>query len=60
LEAIDIDPGNRGFIVREKTLLTSDGTEIFKYFGLKRKVFVPLGVEVLQNSCFEHWSTLQN
>jgi hypothetical protein len=52
LEAIDIGLGNRWFIVRESTLLTSDGTEIVRGFGLERNVFVVMEVERLQNSCF--------
>jgi hypothetical protein len=53
LEAIHIDPGNRGFIVRGNTLLTSDGTEIVRSFGFGPEIFVPSEVEVLQNLCFE-------
>jgi hypothetical protein len=53
LEDIDIDPGNRSFIVRGNTLLTSDGTGIVRSFGLEREIFVPSEVEVLHNSCFE-------
>jgi hypothetical protein len=53
MEAIDIGAGNRRFSVRGKTLLTSDGTEIVRYFGIEREIFVPSEVEVLQKSCFE-------
>jgi hypothetical protein len=53
LEAIVIDSGNRRFMVRVNTLLTSDGTEIVRSFGLEREIFVPMEVEVLRKSCFE-------
>jgi hypothetical protein len=53
LEEIDIDPGNRTFIVSGNTLLTSDGTEIVRSFGLKREIIVGSEVGVLQKSCFE-------
>jgi hypothetical protein len=53
LEQIDIDRWNRTFIVSENTLLTSDGTEIVRSFGLELKIFVGKEVEVLRNSCFE-------
>jgi hypothetical protein len=53
LEEIDIDPGNRRFILGENILLTPDGTEIVRCFGLEREIFVPSEVEVLQKSCCE-------
>jgi hypothetical protein len=52
LKAIDIASGNRRFIIRDDTLFTSDGTEIVKSFGLKRRIFIPRDVEVLQDLCF--------
>jgi hypothetical protein len=59
LEEIDIDPGNQRFIIRENTLLTSDGTEIVKPLGLRREIFVPSEVEVLHGSCFESMEPLR-
>jgi hypothetical protein len=41
--------------VRADTLFTADGTEIVKSFGLKRKIIVPLKVEILRKSSFESW-----
>jgi hypothetical protein len=58
LEAVSIDQGNRSFILRETTLLTSDGTEIVRSFGIRRKIVVPREVEILQKSCFELLHTL--
>jgi hypothetical protein len=58
LKAIDIDPGNRNFIVRGNTLVTSDGTELVKTFGPERDIFVVREVEVLHNSCFESFKYL--
>jgi hypothetical protein len=52
LEEITLDPGNRKFIIRGNTLLTSDRTVIVKYLGLEREVFVPCEVEILHRSCF--------
>jgi hypothetical protein len=53
LEAINIAAGNRSFVFRGNTLLTSDGTEIVKCFGVEGRIIVPREVEVLQNSCFQ-------
>jgi hypothetical protein len=53
LEEIDIDPGNQRFILGENILLTPDGTEIVRCFGLEREILVPMEVEVLQKSCCE-------
>jgi hypothetical protein len=53
LEAIDVDPRNRRFIVRGNALLTSDGTEIVRCFGFEREIFLPIRVELLQKSRFE-------
>jgi hypothetical protein len=59
LEEINLDPGNRRFIIRGNTLLTSDWTEIVRSFGIKREIFVPSEVEILQKSCFESSGYLQ-
>jgi hypothetical protein len=53
LMEINVDPGNQRFIIRRNSLLTSDGTEIVRSFGIQREIFVPREVEVLQKSCFE-------
>jgi hypothetical protein len=53
LEAIDIAPGNRRFMIRESNLLTSEGTEIVRDFGLEREIFVRNEVEVRHKSCCE-------
>jgi hypothetical protein len=58
LEMIDIAPGNRRFFLTGNTLLTSDGTEIVKSFGMQQKIFVPREVEILQTSSFESLSEL--
>jgi hypothetical protein len=39
--------------------LTSDGTEIVRYFGSERRVIVPRDVEVLQKSCFQSINSLE-
>jgi hypothetical protein len=59
LEAIDIAAGNRRFIIRGNTLLTSDGTEIVRFFGFEREIIVPMEVEVLQKSCFASLECLE-
>jgi hypothetical protein len=53
LEEIDIDPGNRLFLVWGNALLTSDGREIVRSFSREREIFVSREVEVLRKSCFE-------
>jgi hypothetical protein len=52
LEVIDIAEGNQSFTVRGNALLTWNGGEIVKYFGLEQEIVVPMEVEVLHNSCF--------
>jgi hypothetical protein len=59
LEAVAIDPGNQRFIVRGRTLLTSDGTEIVRFFGIEGEIIVGKEVEVLQKSCFESFWQLR-
>jgi hypothetical protein len=56
LESIDIATGNESFIARGKTLLTSDGPRIVRYFGSQREIFVWKDVEVLEKSCFESFA----
>jgi hypothetical protein len=53
LGAIEIEPGNRKFIVEGDLLLTSDGCELVRYFGRELEVVVPSKVDVLGPSCFE-------
>jgi hypothetical protein len=60
LSEIVIAPENRKFAVEGNFLITSDGTEIVRYFGLGRDVIVPLKVEVLGKSCFESCRTVEN
>jgi hypothetical protein len=59
LLAISIAPGNQNFIVRGNALVTSDGTEIVKSFGLEREIYVASKVEVLHDSCFESLTHLK-
>jgi hypothetical protein len=58
LDEIDIAPGNQRFVVSENTLLTSNWTEIVRYFGRERKICVPSQVEILQSTCFESLGSL--
>jgi hypothetical protein len=50
---IRVAAGNRHFRVEGKMLLTLSGTEIVRYFGMEREVFVSKAVEVLRVSSFE-------
>jgi hypothetical protein len=59
LEEITITPGNRSLILRGNTLVTSDGTEIVKSFGLEREIFVAREVAILHKSCFESLKCLR-
>jgi hypothetical protein len=58
LQVIDFGPGNRRLMVRESTLLTSDGREIVTSLRLEREICVVKEVEVLRKSCFESWQCL--
>jgi hypothetical protein len=53
LFAIGVAPGSRNFRVEGNLLITSDGTEIVRSFGLDSKVLVGRSVKVLGKSCFE-------
>jgi hypothetical protein len=53
LWAIRIAPGSRKFIVEGNLLLTSDRTEIVRYFGRELELIVRKEVEILGKSCFE-------
>jgi hypothetical protein len=50
---IRVAPGNLHFRVEGNSLVTSNGTEIVRYFGLDREIAVGKQVRVLRKSCFE-------
>jgi hypothetical protein len=50
---IEIAPGSRNFTVEGNLLLTSDGTEIVRFFGQVLEIKVPAKVVILRKSCFE-------
>jgi hypothetical protein len=53
LISIQVAPGSLNFKIEGNLLLTFDGTEIVRYFGLDREIVVGNKVEVLGKSCFE-------
>jgi hypothetical protein len=53
LIAIQVVSENLHFKVEGNLLITSDGTEIVRYFGLDRDIIVRQEVKVFRNSCFE-------
>jgi hypothetical protein len=53
LISIQVAPGCLNFKVDGNLLLTSDGTEIVRYFGLDPGIVVGKKVKVLGKSCFE-------
>jgi hypothetical protein len=54
-----VAPGNQSFVVQGNMLLTSDRTEIVRYFGREREVFVAKSIEILRKSCFECTNQLE-
>jgi hypothetical protein len=56
---IRVAAGNRSFRTEGKLLLTFGGTEIVRYFGMSREVFVSKNVEVLRKSSFESCHSVQ-
>jgi hypothetical protein len=53
LFAIQVAPGSLNFKVERNLLLTADGTEIVRYFGLHREIVVGRRVKNLRKSSFE-------
>jgi hypothetical protein len=51
--SIQVAPGNLNFKVEGNLLITSDNTEIVRYFGLNREILVDKTFRVLGKSCFE-------
>jgi hypothetical protein len=50
---IRVVPGNLHFKVEGHFLVTSDATEIVRYFGLDRELHIGKTVRILRKSCFE-------
>jgi hypothetical protein len=50
---------NRNFRVQRHLILTFDGTEVVRCFGMERAVFVPQDVEILRESSFESCHHIQ-
>jgi hypothetical protein len=50
---IQVAPGNVNFKIEGSQLVTSDGTELVRYFGVDREIFVGKKVRFLGKSCFE-------
>jgi hypothetical protein len=55
----EIAPGSRNFTVEGHLLLTSDGTEIVRFFGRELEVTIPAKVEILRKSCFEECEQIE-
>jgi hypothetical protein len=53
LTEIQVAPGWLNFKVEGTLLVTSNGTEIVRYFGLDREIIVGKNVKVLGKLCFE-------
>jgi hypothetical protein len=51
--SLRVAPGNVNFKIEGTLLVTSDGTEIVRYFGVDREIVVVQKVKVLGKSCFE-------
>jgi hypothetical protein len=50
---IQVAPGSLHFKIEGDLLVTSDGTEIVRYFGLDREIVIGAKVKVMGKSCFE-------
>jgi hypothetical protein len=57
---IGVAPGSRNFTANGNLLLTSEGTEIVRYFGRELEVIVPRKVEILGKSCFEDCDRIES
>jgi hypothetical protein len=55
-----VSPGNRHFRVDGNFLMTKDGREVVRYFGMECEVFVASSVEVLRKSSFESCDLLRS
>jgi hypothetical protein len=53
LSKIQVAPGNANFTIEGSQLVTSDGTELVRYFGVDREILVGKKIQVLGKSCFE-------
>jgi hypothetical protein len=53
LIAIQVSPGSLHFTIERNQLVTIEGTEIVRYFGLDRDIVAGKKVRVLGKSCFE-------
>jgi hypothetical protein len=53
LISIQVAPENVNFKIEGNRLVTSDGTELVRYFGIDREIFVGKNVRVLGKSCLE-------
>jgi hypothetical protein len=53
LTEIQVAPGSLNFKVEGNLLVTSDGTQIVRYFGMDREITVGRRIRVLGKSCFE-------
>jgi hypothetical protein len=56
---IEMARESRNFIVEGNLLLTSEGTEIVRYFGRELAVTIPAKVEILRKSCFEECNQIE-
>jgi hypothetical protein len=57
---IQIESGSRNFKIEDNLLLTSESTEVVRYFGRELEVNVPVTVEVLKKSSFEKCNTVEH
>jgi hypothetical protein len=58
--SIQVAPENVNFKIEGSQLVTSNGTEIVRYFGLDREIVIGRQVKVLGKSCFEGCDHLDN
>jgi hypothetical protein len=59
IETIRLASGSRHFRLDGDLLVTSEGTEIVRYFGRELKVIVPKQVEILGKSSFEECNQIE-
>jgi hypothetical protein len=53
LTEIKVAPGNPNFKIEGNLLVTVNGREIVRYFGLDRDIIIGKNVQILRKSCFE-------
>jgi hypothetical protein len=52
-DLIEVAPASQNFMTQSNLLMTSNGTEIVRYFGREFEITIPAKVEILRKSCFQ-------